>query len=109
MTIPALLADTVANHGDRVAIVDGEQQRTYAELQADARTFAGALIGAGIEPDDRVAIWAPNSLEWVVAVLGLWHAGAVLVPINTRFKGNEAGDILRRSGAKAIVTVGEFL
>jgi acyl-CoA synthetase (AMP-forming)/AMP-acid ligase II len=44
-----------------------------------------------------------------VAVLGLWHAGAVLVPINTRFKGGEAADILRRSRAKVLVTVADFL
>ena len=108
-TIPALLADAVAQHGDRVAVVDGDVQLTYAELQQEARRFGAALAASGIEHDDRVAIWAPNSVDWVVAVLGLWEAGAVLVPINTRFKAAEAGDILRRSGAKAIVTVDQFL
>ena len=108
-TIPALLAEAVEHHGDRVAIVDGDVTLTYAQLQQEARRFGNALAGAGVEHDDRVAMWAPNSVEWIVAVLGLWEAGAVLVPINTRFKAPEAGDILRRSGAKAIVTVREFL
>src|SRR4029453_18382009 len=50
-----------------------------------------------------------NSAEWIVAVLGLWQAGAVLVPVNTRFKGVEAADILSRSRARALVTVTDFL
>ena len=56
-----------------------------------------------------MAIWAPNSAEWIVAMLGLFQAGAVLVPINTRFKGAEAADILSRSRARALVTVTDFL
>jgi len=58
---------------------------------------------------NRVAIWAFNSYEWVVALLGLLRAGAVLVPINTRFKGAEAADILLRSRARVLVTVTDFL
>ena len=64
---------------------------------------------SGIEPGDRVAIWAFNSAEWIVAVLGIFQAGAVLVPVNTRFKGVEAADILARSRARALVTVTDFL
>jgi acyl-CoA synthetase (AMP-forming)/AMP-acid ligase II len=56
-----------------------------------------------------VAIWGFNSAEWIVSVLGLFEAGAVLVPVNTRFKGVEAADILSRSGAKVLVTVSDFL
>ena len=76
---------------------------------SEARRFGAALVAAGIEPGDRVAIWAPNSLRWIVAVLGIFEAGATLVPINTRFKGVEAADILTRSGARALVTVTDFL
>jgi HIP---CoA ligase len=108
-TIPGLLADTVARHGDRAAVVDGDQRLSYGELAGRARDFAGALVGSGIEAGDRVALWAPNSAEWIVAVLGLFQAGAVLVPVNTRFKGVEAADILSRSRARALVTVTDFL
>ena len=55
------------------------------------------------------AIWAFNSAEWIVAALGLFQAGAVLVPVNTRFKGGEAADILSRSRARVLVTVTDFL
>ena len=70
---------------------------------------ARALIASGIERGDRVAVWAPNSLEWIVAALGVTTAGGVLVPINTRFRGAEAAYILARSGARALFTVRGFL
>ena len=56
-----------------------------------------------------MAIWCFNCAEWIVAVLGVFSAGAVLVPINTRFKGSEAADMLARSSAKVLVTVADFL
>jgi HIP---CoA ligase len=108
-SIPAMLADTVDRVGDHPAVIDGDRRLTYAELAAEADRFGGALVASGIEPGDRVAIWAYNSAEWVVALLGLLRAGAVLVPINTRFKGAEAADILQRSRAKVLVTVTDFL
>ena len=58
---------------------------------------------------DRVAIWAPNSCEWIVIALGALTAGAAIVPLNTRLKGREAGDILRRTGAKLLFTADDFL
>ena len=63
----------------------------------------------GVDPGDRVAVWAFNCTEWIVAALGLFEAGAVLVPVNTRFKGAEANDVLLRSRAKVLVTVTDFL
>jgi acyl-CoA synthetase (AMP-forming)/AMP-acid ligase II len=56
-----------------------------------------------------VAIWAPNVWEWIPTVLGLQAAGGVLVPLNTRYKGAEAGYILRKSRARLLVTVNGFL
>src|SRR5690606_34839315 len=55
------------------------------------------------------AIWAPNCWEWVVALFGLQSAGAVLVPLNTRYKGIEVAHILRRSRARILFTVEGFL
>ena len=56
-------------------------------------------MASGVAPGERVAVWAPNSAEWMLAALGALRAGAVLVPLNTRFKGAEAAYILRASGA----------
>jgi acyl-CoA synthetase (AMP-forming)/AMP-acid ligase II len=108
-TIAAVTTAAAEAHGDDLAVVDGRTRLTYAELLDQARRFGAALVDVGVEPGDRVAIWAPNSARWIVAVLGLFQAGAVLVPVNTRFKGFEAGDILARSGARVLVTVTDFL
>jgi acyl-CoA synthetase (AMP-forming)/AMP-acid ligase II len=112
-TIPALLRTSAAEHPDREVVVDRSVEPpvrlTYAELLDRVDTLAAALIGEGIERGDRVAIWAPNCWEWIVALLGLQSAGAVLVPLNTRYKGIEAADILRRSGARLLFTVEGFL
>jgi acyl-CoA synthetase (AMP-forming)/AMP-acid ligase II len=108
-SIPAMAGAAADRCGDRPAIVDGDTRLTYAELVEEARAFGAALVASGVEAGDRVAIWAPNSAEWVVAALGLSQAGAVLVPVNTRFKGPEATHILSRSRARALVTVTDFL
>ena len=108
-TIPAAAADAVARGGDREAIVDGDRRWTWREVGDEVTRATAAFVAAGIEPGDRVAIWAPNCAEWVVALLGLQSAGAVLVPLNTRYKGAEAADILGRSRARILVTVDGFL
>jgi acyl-CoA synthetase (AMP-forming)/AMP-acid ligase II len=108
-SIPALLAGSEQRHAERTAVLDGSTALTYPELAAEARRFAAALIESGVGQGDRVAIWCFNCVEWVVAVLGIFSAGAVLVPVNTRFKGHEAAEILRRSGVRTLVTVTDFL
>ena len=119
-TIPNLLRSVAAAHPDREAVVDpsvdpsaesddGVMRLSYAELADRAEATARALVAAGVEPGDRVAIWAPNIWEWPVTLLGLHLAGAVLVPLNTRYKGFEAAEILGRSGAKVLFTVEGFL
>jgi acyl-CoA synthetase (AMP-forming)/AMP-acid ligase II len=108
-TIPALVAEGWRRHPDNEAVVDGGFRLTYAQLPDAVELYARAFVAAGVEADDRVAIWAPNSAEWMLAALGALRAGAVLVPVNTRFKGTEAAYILRASGATTLVTVRGFL
>lgn len=108
-TIPAMAAATAERFGDRLAIADGDERITYAELFERARRFGAALVASGVAPGDRVAVWAFNSAEWITSLLGLLQAGAVLVPVNTRFKGPEAVQILAKSGARVLVTVSDFL
>jgi acyl-CoA synthetase (AMP-forming)/AMP-acid ligase II len=104
-----MLASAAEQFDDRVAVRDGKTTLSYAELAGSAREFGAALVEAGVEPGDRVAIWCGNCAEWIVAALGLFAAGAVLLPINTRFKGAEAAVILTRSRARVLVTVTDFL
>ena len=90
-------------------MVDGTRRVDFATLRAMVDGAARALVASGIERGDRVAVWAPNSLEWIVAALGVTTAGGVLVPVNTRFRGAEAAFVLARSGARALFTVRGFL
>jgi acyl-CoA synthetase (AMP-forming)/AMP-acid ligase II len=108
-SIPALLAAAVERHGDEPAIVDDDGVMTYSELAEQAARLAATLIGHGLDPGDRVSIWAPNSTRWIIAMLGVMKAASVLVPVNTRFKGVEASEVLGRSGARVLVTSTDFL
>ncbi|MBF0662422.1 FadD3 family acyl-CoA ligase [Rhodococcus sp. (in: high G+C Gram-positive bacteria)] len=108
-TIPEMVLSTDDRFGDAEAVVDGDLRLTFTELTARIRRAAGAFAAAGIDKGDRVAIWAPNSAEWIVAAFGLLAAGGILVPVNTRYKEDEAGDIIRRSGAKVVLVQNGFL
>jgi len=108
-SVPAALAATAARLGDHEAIVDGDVRLTWRELAGRVDAAARAFVAAGLEPGDRVGIWAPNCREWVVAAIGLQAAGGVVVPLNTRYKGTEAAWILDRSRARVLVTVDGFL
>jgi len=108
-TIPALLASSAERFADRAAIEDGDVTLSFAELAVAAERVARAFLAAGIAVGDRVAVWAPNIHEWVVAALGIQSVGGVLVPLNTRMKGREVGYILAKSGARVLCTVDEFL
>ncbi len=108
-TIAAAVVDAVERGGEREALVDGDLRWTWSDVGRQVERAAAAFLAAGIEVGDRVAIWAPNCAEWVVALLGLQSVGGVLVPLNTRYKGTEAADILGRSRARILVTVDGFL
>ena len=108
-TLPGMLADVASRFADRAAIVENGKTISYAQLQQLSRQAARALMTLGVQSGDRVALWAPNVSEWIVAACGVHAAGGVLVPLNTRMKGAEAADILDRSRAKVLVSVGDFL
>ncbi|MGW7792545.1 AMP-binding protein, partial [Streptomyces tricolor] len=108
-TIPELVRWAARRYADAEAVVEGRTRITYAELGARVERAAAACLACGGRVGDRVAVWAPNCLDWIVAALGAVSAGAVLVPLNTRFKGAEAADVLRRSGARLLFVTGTFL
>lgn len=109
-TIPSAFAASVAKHAARTAVVgeDGTEL-SYAELDQLRIYAARALLSLGVKHGDRVAIWAPNSVEWIVAGLAIHTLGCVLVPVNTRMKGQEASYILQKSGARVLFCAGHFL
>jgi acyl-CoA synthetase (AMP-forming)/AMP-acid ligase II len=108
-SIPALAQWAATRFGDAEAVVDGDTRLTFRQLGARALQATRAAMAQGIQPGDRVAILAPNSWEWIVAALGALGAGAWLVPINTRFRGEEAAYVLDRADAASLFTVRGFL
>jgi HIP---CoA ligase len=108
-TIPEMVLSAADRFGDAEAVVDGPLRLSFTEVVARLRCAAGAFADLGIEKGDRVAVWAPNCAEWMIAAFGLLTAGGVLVPVNTRFKAEEAADVIGRSGAKAVLVQKGFL
>ncbi len=108
-TLPGIVKRAATEFAGTEALVDEEVRLTFAGLGAAAEQAGRALIASGIEPGDRVAIWAPNCRQWVIAALGIFEAGGVLVPLNTRFKGAEARYVLDRADVKILFTVRDFL
>lgn len=104
-----MVASAADRFGDAEAIVDGPLRLTFRQVVDRIRCAAGAFADLGIDMGDRVALWAPNSAAWIIAAFGVLTAGGVLVPVNTRFKADEAGDIVTRSQAKAVVVQRGFL
>jgi HIP---CoA ligase len=108
-TIPEALDLAALRFGAEEAVVDGATRLSFRDLQSKVRLVSRALIASGIAAGDRVAIWAPNSADWVVISFAVYAVGGVLVPLNTRYKGEEAGHVLRTSRARLLFSVTDFL
>ena len=108
-TMPQVVADAAAHYGGQTAVLDDSVELTFDELDEARRRSAAAFVAAGLQKGDSISIWAPNIHEWILAAVGAQSLGVILVPINTRWKGAEAADVLRRSRAKILFTVGGFL
>jgi acyl-CoA synthetase (AMP-forming)/AMP-acid ligase II len=108
-TVPAALDRFAGQLPDHDALITDDRAFTAAALRDEVHRAAAALITLGVQSGDRVAIWSPNTWHWVVACLAIHHAGAAMVPLNTRYTAAEAGDILARTGASVLFAMGQFL
>ncbi len=108
-TVPAALDRFAAQLPDHDALITDDRSFTAAALRDEVHRAAAALITLGVKPKDRVAIWSPNTWHWVVACLAIHHAGAAMVPVNTRDTPEEASDILARTSAPVLFAMGQFL
>ncbi|MTD12497.1 AMP-binding protein [Nakamurella sp. YIM 132087] len=112
-TVPGVLASAVATCPDRVALVDAvaapEARRTwtYAELDAQVRHIALLLLDR-FAPGERVAVWSPNSADWVLLQHGAALAGLVLVTVNPALRESEVRHVLSNSGAAGVFAAGEY-
>ena len=99
--VPAMGAD---RYGDALAFEYRGEEHSYADLEARSNRVANALIEAGIEPSDRVALYLENSLQFPESFFGVVKAGAVAVPLNHRMDRERLRYILEDSGAAALIT-----
>lgn len=108
-TIPQVLFDQGKCRPGALAIEDGAWRLSYGELAELVKHAAGVMRQMGLGHDDTFGIWAPNCAEWIITALAGQTLGAVMVTLNTRYKGAEAADILRRARCKLLFTVKGFL
>lgn len=105
--------DALSEHGDLQAVTDLSdiepgRSVAFTELAERMRRAAGALRSLGVQRGDTIATLLPNCIEWVEVFLGSAWLGALVVPLNTRYRTHELGHLLRLSGARVLVTAAEF-
>ena len=108
-SIPAMVLENAERYGTKTALIDGEQRWSYAELGEVTRRATAAAIELGIQPGDRVGLWGPNTAEWILSALGILGAGAWLVPLNTRWSGEEIAYTLGKADCSALFAAQGFL
>lgn len=109
MSVAAILDESARRHGDRVALVCGDDEVTYAELWRETRAYAGALRDRGVSRGDRVAVLIPNVPDFVRAYYAVLALGAVVVPVHALLKADEIAYVLRDSGAQLLVVAAPLL
>jgi len=108
-TIGSAVRRAAERFGPTEALVDDRHRLDFTALATNVDAAARAMLAAGVQRGDPVAIWAPNVAEWVFAALGALTVGCPVVPLNTRFRPAEAADVIRRSRASVTVCTEGFL
>jgi fatty-acyl-CoA synthase len=108
-TIHAVLDRTAGAHAASDALVFGDVRLSWSQTRERARALARALLADGVRPGDHVAVWLPNHPEWVLLWFACSMVGAVVVPINTRYKPREVSYILEQSGSRVLFMLPSFL
>ncbi|GAA4754269.1 FadD3 family acyl-CoA ligase [Nocardioides endophyticus] len=108
-TIPAALGEAADRFGEHPAYIQDGEEVSFLELLRRVRRAARGYVALGLQPGDRVCVWAPNSIGWVVAALATSYAGGVLVPVNSRYTGHEVAEVVDRTGARIVVVEDGFL
>ena len=99
-----LFEERVRAHPDAVAAVYGDRQWTYRELNARANRLGRALLARGLRPEGVVAVVTERNLDWLVAVIAVFKAGGVYLPIEPHFPADRIATMLSRAGCRIVVT-----
>jgi fatty-acyl-CoA synthase len=108
LTPTAFLRRSAGVFADKIAVIDGDQRWTYAQLFDRCTRLAGALRDAGVQPGERVAVLAPNTHVLLEAHYGVPYSGAVLVALNVRLTADDLSYIIEHSDAKILLYDVEF-
>src|SRR4051812_42584953 len=105
MDLSGTFALSVEKHPTKTAVFWGDVQFSYGQLLSDSRAVAQRLTeGFGVRPGDRVGIWLKNCPEFIPALFGILHAGAVVVPINSFLKPGEVSYMLKDADIQVLIT-----
>jgi len=107
-TIPQLLRDAVSRYGPRDAVIFPDARLSYYDLDRAVDALATGFLALGLETGDRVGIWSPNRLEWVLTQFATARIGVVLVNINPAYRLSELEYALNKVGCKALVMARSF-
>ncbi len=109
-TIGANLGRTVAAHADRQAVISRHQgvRLSYSELDAEVDRIARALVAAGLERGDRLGLWSPNRVEWMLIQYATARLGVILVNVNPAYRAHELAYAVRQSGCRMLVAATAF-
>lgn len=110
VTIPEMFRDTVAKFGPRDALTFPADKLTltYYDLDREIDSLASGFLALGLEKGDRIGIWSPNNLEWILTQYATARIGLILVNINPAYRLSELEYALNKSGCKALVTAEKF-
>lgn len=103
MTISCMLRRAAERHAELSCFLHDDRSVTFAEFDREVDRLAAGLLHLGIGKGDHVGIWLPNTYEWLLSFCATARIGAVTVPINTRYKTEEAGYVIERADAKALI------
>ena len=102
VTVDQLLSSALLFDEKKEVIYDGYRRLTYLDLQTEATWIASGLQSLGVKKGDRVAVCLPNWHEFIVVLFSLSKIGAILIPLNIRYRTDEVEYILKDSGAKVV-------
>src|SRR5919198_3252596 len=102
-TLGSLPERAARRWGSREALAFQGRRWTFADLHARVDAVAKGLLELGIAPGDKVALWMVNRPEWIDAMFAIMKIGAILVPVNTRFRTKDMAYVLGQSDATAVI------
>jgi long-chain acyl-CoA synthetase len=103
MNLAQLLIDSAARRPDHPAVIFGNRQATYLDLDRRTDALAWGLKERGMGPEDIAVLMMPNSIEWIIAYYALAKLGAIVLPVNFLYRTEELAHIFRDSGARAFI------